>query len=161
MTEILFHVQVAQPIDYACRLLRKALARAARVVVAGPGETLAQLDHSLWTFSALDFLPHCFADAPDAVLRASPIVLLEQPQGSLPALPALPHHEVLVHLGTQVPQGFETFERLIEVVSTRQPELLQARTRWRYYAERGYVPQKYEHAASPPQVASAMDAGAP
>jgi DNA polymerase-3 subunit chi len=38
-----------------------------------------------------------------------------------------------------VPEGFERFERLIEVVSLDEADRLRARDRWKHYAARGYA----------------------
>jgi DNA polymerase-3 subunit chi len=46
---------------------------------------------------------------------------------------------VLVNLGADVPQGFEKFDRLIEVVSTDAADREQARNRWRLYTGQGYA----------------------
>jgi DNA polymerase-3 subunit chi len=109
MTEVAFHFNVPDKLGYACRLLRKAAGSGAKVVVTGEADLLRALDTELWTFSALEFLPHCHAASADAqVLAASPIVLADAPR-------ATPHQEVLVNLGTRIPDGFERFERLIEV----------------------------------------------
>ena len=51
MPEVAFHVNVAEPIGYACRLLRKAVAAGARSVVVVPEPLLGQLDIELWTFA--------------------------------------------------------------------------------------------------------------
>lgn len=132
MTEIAFHFNASDPQGYVCRLLRKALGRSAQVVVTAPSATLDALDAALWTFSPLDFVPHCRADAPAQVLQASPVVLA-------PALSdALPHHDVLVNLDVQVPRGFERFARVLEIVSTQEQDRQSARARWKHYAERGY-----------------------
>jgi DNA polymerase III subunit chi len=45
---------------------------------------------------------------------------------------------VLVNLGDAVPDGFEGFERLIEVVTPDDADRQQARQRWKHYATRGY-----------------------
>ena len=58
MTEIAFHFNAPDKVAYACRLLRKAVAANAKVVVVVPQEQMAQLDESLWTFSHLEFLAH-------------------------------------------------------------------------------------------------------
>ncbi|MNT94878.1 DNA polymerase III subunit chi [compost metagenome] len=51
-----------------------------------------------------------------------------------------PHHEVLLNLGAEVPEGFGRFEKLIEVVSAHDEEDRGlARNRWRHYASRGYA----------------------
>jgi DNA polymerase-3 subunit chi len=132
MTGIAFHVNLADPLAYACRLLRKAAASGSRVVVTGAARELQALDDALWTFSAPDFVPHGLAGAlPPAVLGRTPIVLADS------AVQA-PHRQVLVNLGQAVPEGFEGFERLIELVSNDDAQLRQARARWKHYADRGY-----------------------
>jgi len=140
LTEITFHFNVPDKLAYACRLLRKAYASGARVVVTGEPELLRQLDTDLWTFSALDFVPHCHAAAAQPqVLEASPVVLSETPR-------ATPHQQVLVNLGGRVPEGFERFERLNELVSVDGEDRQQARSRWRHYADRGYAIRRHEAA---------------
>ncbi len=133
MTEVAFHFNVPDKLAYACRLLRKASGAGSRVVVTGESALLRSLDTELWTFSALEFIAHCHAGQADAqVLAASPVVLADAPRSS-------PHHEVLVNLGGSVPEGFERFERLIELVSLEPEDRLQARARWKHYADRGYA----------------------
>ncbi len=141
MTEVAFHFNVPDKLAYACRLLRKATSAGSRVVVTGEPELLRRLDQALWTFSALEFIPHCHVAAADAqVVAASPVVLAEAPRGT-------PHQEVLVNLGGPVPEGFERFERLIELVSQDEADRLQARTRWKHYADRGYAITRHDLAA--------------
>ncbi len=141
MTEVAFHFNVPDKLGYACRLLRKAAGSGAKVVVTGEAGLLRALDTELWTFSALEFLPHCHAASADAqVLEASPIVLADAPR-------ATPHQEVLVNLGTRIPDGFERFERLIEVVTQEDEDRQQARTRWKHYADRGYAIKRHDLAA--------------
>jgi DNA polymerase-3 subunit chi len=133
MTEVAFHFNVPDKLAYACRLLRKATGAGSRVVVTGGAEELRSLDIELWTFSALEFIPHCQAAAADPqVLAASPVVLAETPRGT-------PHQDVLVNLGGRVPEGFERFERLIELVTRDDADRQQARVRWKHYADRGYA----------------------
>ena len=58
MTEVEFFTGVAEPIDFACRLVRKAYRKGARLFVAAPPETLRALDRALWVFDERDFVPH-------------------------------------------------------------------------------------------------------
>ncbi|MBX9610493.1 MAG: DNA polymerase III subunit chi [Burkholderiales bacterium] len=132
MTEIAFHFNASDKLAYTCRLLRKAVASGARVVVTAEPPTLQQLDVALWTFSALDFLPHCAAQATPGVLARSLIVLTAVPADA-------PHQQVLVNLSDHLPDGFERFERLIEVVSGDAADRQAARQRWKHYADRGYA----------------------
>ena len=70
MTEVMFHFNVPDRIGYACRLLRKIHASGSRVGVVADESLLHELDQRLWTFTALDFIPHCRSDA-DAAMRAA------------------------------------------------------------------------------------------
>ncbi len=144
MTEISFHFNVPDRIDYACRLLRKAGRRGSRVVVTGPVERLSRLDRALWSFDPVEFLPHVLVrrggDLPLARYRSTPIWLVEQVHDAV-------HHEVLVNLGEALPEGFESFGRVIEIVSVDEPERLAARQRWKHYANRGYAIERHEVAA--------------
>ncbi|MBE7368318.1 DNA polymerase III subunit chi [Ramlibacter pallidus] len=141
MTEVAFHFNVPDKLAYACRLLRKAHGTGSRVVVTGEPEALRSLDTQLWTFSPLEFIPHCsVAEADPSVVAASPVLLAASPRGT-------PHQQVLVNLGGPVPEGFERFERLIELVATDDGDRQQARGRWKHYADRGYAITRHDLAA--------------
>jgi DNA polymerase III subunit chi len=141
MTEVAFHFNVPDKVGYACRLLRKATATGAKVVVTGAPDVLRTLDTELWTFAPLEFVAHCDASAANEdVLAASPVVLAGAPRGA-------PHQEVLVNLGAGVPEGFERFERLIEVVTQDDEDRQRARARWKHYADRGYAITRHDLAA--------------
>jgi DNA polymerase-3 subunit chi len=92
---------------------------------------LSELDEQLWSFSALDFVPHVRAQSLSIQqLAHTPIWLCascEQGQG----------RQVLVNLTQAVPSGFEGFERVIEVVSQDEAAKQSARLRWKHYTERG------------------------
>jgi DNA polymerase-3 subunit chi len=106
---------------------------------------LTQLDTALWTFSPLDFVPHCFSDNSDLLVKASPI-LLGYPIASASGA-ALPS-QVLLNLGHTNPEGFERFERLIELVGLDDEDRQAARYRWKHYAGRGYDITRHDLATS-------------
>lgn len=140
MTEISFHFNVPDRLGYACRLLRKAVRRGARVVVSAPQPTLTQLDRQLWTFEALDFIPHVHARMGQPLaprLRHTPVWLTEAVQDA-------PHQDVLLNMGDGVVEGFESFARVIELVPVDGPARAAGRGRWKHYADRGYVLQKHD-----------------
>ena len=127
-----FHSGVAEPLAHTCRLLRKAHAAGARVVVHGPGALLNQLDQALWTFDALSFVPHGRlrgASRPTAAQARTPTWLVDD-------VAAVSAREVLVNLGQDMVEGWEGFGRIIEVVPADAQASAAARQRWRRYAER-------------------------
>ena len=140
MTEITFHLNAANKMDYCCRLLRKAYSSQANVVVKGPSDLLKQLDLALWSLTSTDFIPHCHSDAQPHVLSASPIVLTS----SIESLDFLPHHQVLLNLDEEIATGYEKFERVIEVVGDKDSDKAKARLRWRHYSQRGYPISTHE-----------------
>lgn len=143
MTEVAFHFNAPDKLAYVCRLLRKAAAGGARVVVTAAPALLARLDQALWAMTPHDFVAHCVVDSDAVVLRASPVVLAPA------VVPELPHTEVLVNLGTAVPEGFGRFDRLIEVVGLDEDDRLGARRRWRHYADRGYAITRHDLVLKP------------
>lgn len=144
MARVDFHSQVGDKLAYCCRLVRKVLASSPesdslrRVVILGDDDLLAKLDKMLWSFSADDFLPHCFAD--NEVAPITPIVLASSWDDEL--FSTLPHADVLIHLGQDfmpnVPALVERFPRLIEVVSLEEKDLLAGRERYKKYRSMGY-----------------------
>jgi len=128
-SEVEFHTGLADPLNFACRLLRKAYRSGARVLVTGPTPLLAALDRELWTFDERDFVPHVSLPAPAAVLARTPIWLHDGPPPD-----AAP--EVLVHLGGEAPD-LSPFIRVIEIVSTDVDDMQAGRQRWRRYQEQG------------------------
>ena len=135
MTGVDFHAGAADKLNYAARLVRKAVATGKRVTVTAGDDELRAFDDTLWTFAALDFTPHVFADSPLA--GRTPVVLAPDARSAAAC-------EVLVNLGGEVPLGFERYERLIELVSTTEPDLEAGRNRYKYYRERGYPLSKHD-----------------
>lgn len=137
MTQIDFHTKVPDVAAYACRILRIAFNRGAKVVVFDSDESkLAQFDQLLWTFSELDFIPHTFAGT--AVASQTPIILTSSDQN-------LPHHEVILNLALIKPPSFSSFERLVEFVPSEGAALISARERYKFYKDRGYPIKTHEY----------------
>lgn len=140
MTEVSFHFNVPDALVYACRLLRKATRQGARVTVTADDTRLAALDRVLWTFEPIEFLPHVRVKRGAALaerLRATPVCLADDLGDAL-------HHDVLVNLGAEPPRGFESFARVVEIVSNDEADRAAARQRWKHYAARGYAIVKHE-----------------
>lgn len=131
MTRIEFHFNTSERLLHTCRLVRKARAQGSRIAVTGAPVTLKQLDAELWRFQDVSFLAHCTVQDPPEIQRASPVALGPDPH-------AWGINEVLLNLGDEVPDGFERFARLIEIVSSDDHGRAQARLRWKHYKSLGY-----------------------
>ncbi|MCY7316240.1 MAG: DNA polymerase III subunit chi [Rubrivivax sp.] len=138
LTEVEFHTGVADVIDFACRLLRKAARQGVRVQVTAPAAAASTLDRSLWTFDERDFVPHVrMPGATAAVAALSPIWLVD----SLLAEPAAP--SVLVNLGAPVQPLPALLERVIEIVGADADAADAGRERWRQYKTLGLAIRHY------------------
>lgn len=140
MTKVSFHFNVPYRVGYVCRLLRKAMRQRSRVSVTGALPLMQELDRTLWSFDATEFLPHVLLARGQTVPErqgATPICLVEDLGGAL-------HHDVLLNLGAETPAGFESFERLIEIVTAEPADRDAARARWKHYAARGYAIERHE-----------------
>ncbi len=131
MARIEFHFNAPTLVPYACRLLRKVHGHGLRAQVIAAPTTLTQLDQALWTFSELDFLPHCNATAPPAVRSASSVLLAPEVRTDW-------DQQILINLGESVPAGFEGFARIIDVVTVDDLHRAQGRERWREYSRMGH-----------------------
>jgi DNA polymerase-3 subunit chi len=143
MTEVSFHFNVPDRTEYTCRLLRKALRKGAQVVVTGTPQVLSNLDRALWSFDPLEFVPHAMARPGHEIaarLRTTPVWLVAD-------LAQAGHHDVLVNLFDAAPAGFESFARVIEIVTPDENDRAAARQRWKHYASRGYAIEKHEVAS--------------
>lgn len=144
MTEISFHSGVADPLDYVCRLVRKAVRRGSKVTVSAELPTLSRLDAALWSFDPLDFVAHALLrEGRPVPPRLSPTPVWLTPPGV-----ASPAHEVLVNLGPELAIGFETYPRLIEIVAADEPAAQAGRMRWKHYKERGYAIEHHQAGAA-------------
>lgn len=138
MTEVSFHFNAPDKLAYACRFARKVQRSGSRLVIAAPAETLVALDRMLWALAPQDFVAHCRDDADEELVHASPVLLATDPRTA-------PHHEVLLNLHAEVPEGFGRFERLVEVVSALdEVDRREARARWKHYASRGYAITRHD-----------------
>ncbi|MFM6991131.1 MAG: DNA polymerase III subunit chi [Rhodoferax sp.] len=135
VTDVAFHFGAPDKVAYAVRLLRKAVGTGVRVLVVADAGQLTRLDAALWASGATDFNAHCFNDATAQAVARSPVVL-----SGYDGAASCPPLDVLVNLGTSMPQAFDRHPRVIEVVSTEEEDRMLARQRWKTYAAQGIAP---------------------
>jgi DNA polymerase-3 subunit chi len=154
MARIDFHSNVADKLEYACRLSRKIWSATPEgepvrnIVMVGEQADLQKLNELLWSFSSADFLPHCFID--DEVAAETPIVLTDDFASS--ALNGIPHADVMIHLGTRMPADVPglvaRFPRIVEVVTVNEAERLAGRERYKAYRELGHELHNFDQSKS-------------
>ncbi len=142
--QVEFHTGVADPVAFACRLLRKAWQARARVLVSAAEPTLAALDQALWTFDAQAFVPHVRVPGPDEALAPHTPIWLSP--GLSPAAAAAPRPPVLLNLGGASLPAADDFERVIEVVGSGDEARQAGRERWRHYLQWGVAPRHHQGA---------------
>ena len=131
MTRIQFFHNADDRVSAAAAWLRHCWQQRQPVMVFAPSPAVAgRLDQMLWTQPATGFVPHCPAGSPLAA--ETPIVIAE-------GLDTLVHDRILLNLDDATPPGFSRFETLVEIVSASEDDRQAARTRFRYYRERGYA----------------------
>lgn len=140
MTRIDFYSSAEPKLQVACRLTAKAVQQHMHVVIYAPDEDTARsMDKMLWTFQATGFIPHCMAS--HALASETPVVIVRE-DGEMP------HHKLMVNLHAESPHAFSRFERLIEVVSGDDNDRQLARSRYRFYRDRGYEISHHELAGA-------------
>lgn len=127
-----FHFNVPDRLQYTARLLRKAHGMGLRAAVVGEASLLQRLSEQLWTVGQLDFISHC-TDQASAAMQAQSSILMGQGTG------AMQGRSVLVNLGEELPEDFDGFARLIEIVDADPAHRQQARNRWRTYQAQGHT----------------------
>ena len=113
----------------ACRLADKAYRLGHTVYLFASSEARAvMLDDLLWTFRQDSFVPH--ERYPLTGTEGSPVLIGTAPPAEVAA-------QVLINCTDALPEGFERFERVVELVDQRPEVLAQSRARFKQYRERG------------------------
>jgi len=140
MTEVDFYILKDKApqagMQFACRLAEKIFKDGHQVYInTTSGQQLKQLDDLLWTFRQGSFLPHavCTSNKPEA----TPILLGHaiEPEGP---------SDVLVNLAEDIPAFFSRFSRVTELVSGDDTQREMARTRYKFYKDRGYTVRSHQ-----------------
>ena len=116
---------------FTCKLAEKAYKQGRQVYInTASDQQMKQLDDLLWTFRDGSFIPHdCYSPGEhtaQAVLLGHDV----EPEGP---------SDVLINLAGDIPAFFSHFNRVAELVSGDDTERESARTRYRFYKDRGYT----------------------
>jgi DNA polymerase-3 subunit chi len=127
--QVSFYSDAAEPLHYACRLIRRALAAGKPVGVCAAPADAARLDALLWSFDASEFIPHRRWDG--ATPPAPGEVLLVDDAARLP------HRGLLLNLADAMPGDALEFERVLEVIGSDPARVQAGRARYRVYQQAG------------------------
>lgn len=114
--------------NFACRLTEKAYLKDLRIVILSASAAEARsLDDLLWTFSDRSFIPHQLVDErpPDADTR----VYLAAAPGAPPAA------DLLVNLAARLPDQWQRYPRIAEIIDADEERRRLGRERFKTYRD--------------------------
>ena len=120
----------------ACRLVDKAyrLGHTVYIVTSSEAQAVA-LDDLLWTFRQDSFVPH--ERYPLTSAEGSPVLI-----GVASA--AEVNTQVLINVTDALPDGFERYERVVELVDAHPDMRAKSRERFKQYRECGFTPETHK-----------------
>ena len=133
MTRIDFYSNAEPKLQVACRLVARIVQQGLRVFVYAPDENTARtFDNLLRTYQAVPSCTghHAFSSEIPVVIASEDVEIM--------------HHEVMINLHPDSPPSFSRFERLIELVGLDDDDRQLARSRFRFYRDRGYEINHYD-----------------
>ena len=138
-TEVVFHFNVADPLHYAARLLRKVYRLGQSVTLwchAGDVEPISQW---LWTHDPLAFVPHAKVGDSLSVVERSPVFITDQYPGD--------RGGTVVNITSRLAERVQVFRKFIDIVGQEEAARLDARARWRHYQGEGIKPSGFDSSA--------------
>lgn len=130
MTKVDFYFNVPDKLAKTAQLCDEKMARGRQLTVLTQDLAMsASLQTLLWQHSETSFLPSCLAE--DGNSEFTPIVLTSNGN-------PLIQDDVLINLQAGHPPFFSRFRHLIELVGMEESDKTAARTRFKFYRDRGY-----------------------
>lgn len=130
MTKIDFYSGADDKLLAACEVCQKVVDSGARVLLYTPdAATTIVLDKLLSEHPATAATAHCCCTDPE--IYEMPVVVTHKSQD-------FPHYEVLINLQSACLPFFSRFNRVIEIVSLDEADVMAGRERFGFYRDRGY-----------------------
>lgn len=129
MPQVDFHIlketSGLKSLHFVCELIEKAYNAKQKVFVRTQSDAdTERLDRLLWTYDEQSFVPHSMVE------DDSPVVLSHE-------ITPQKHREVLINLSTAVPEFYQDFSQIIEIVFGDAVVQQLARERFKYYRDQG------------------------
>ena len=135
MTRVEFFFNVEDKLKKLVELSEQAVEKNLRLTILMRDETAAQTAQQyFWQQSAV-FLPNC--GTTDVLAKQAPIIIDCHADASI-------QDDVLISLQHPQPTIFSRFKRLIEIVGTDEADKVLARSRYKFYRDRGYEIRSYD-----------------
>ena len=136
MTRIDFYTNVLDKNAQLLSLLKPALERRHQVTLMAENEEDANSwSNSIWQTSQVDFLPNVLAT--DALADQTQIIIDWQEKN-------LNQDDILINLTQRQLVCFSRFRQMIELVGRDEAEKVAARSRFKFYRDRGYDIKHHE-----------------
>ncbi|NOT14207.1 MAG: DNA polymerase III subunit chi [Methylotenera sp.] len=130
MTRIEFFSNVPDKYVKIAELCDKAVAKGRQLTIIVQNNNIAQqLQQQLWQHSSTSFLPSAHLE--DTTSKFAPIIFQTHTNTHI-------QDDVLINCHHETPAFFSRFRYLVELVGTDESDKVAARTRYRFYRERGY-----------------------
>lgn len=135
MTRVEFFFNVEDKLKKLVELSEKAIEKNVRVMILTDDEAAAVSTQQYFWQHSEAFLPNC--GTTDELAKQTPIIIDCQTDASI-------HDDVLITLQHPQPTIFSRFKRLIEIVGTDEADKVLARSRYKFYRDRGYEIRSYD-----------------
>ena len=130
MTKVEFFFNVPDKLAKAAELCEKAVAKGRQLTIFTQDDAMSNaMQQQLWQHSDLSFLP---SSTPESLTSEYAAIIVDS-NGK-----KLLQDDVLINLQQQYPPFFSRFRVLVELVGTEETDKVNARTRFRFYKDRGY-----------------------
>lgn len=130
MTRVEFFFNVPDKLAKVVDLCEKATAKGRQLTIFTPDEVASTtLHHQLWLKSATSFLAS--ATPGETGSAFAPIILDSIGKQII-------QDDILINLQTEHPPFFSRFRYLVEIVGLDEEDKLMARSRYKFYRDRGY-----------------------
>ena len=120
-----------------CRLCKKINALGHTIFVQTPDSEQAKfLDDLMWTFDQSTFIPHGLHNSRGDG-AGLPVAIGQHPPPDSGII-------VLISLMDKVPEHYDQYPRVLELVDNTPQEKAQARDRYRIYRDQGHTPETHD-----------------
>lgn len=134
MTRVDFAYGASHRLNMACQTTARHVRAGHNIAIyCTDAKRLKRFDHMLWDFEPTSFISHCLINDPMA--KYAQVLLIHNPSD----IELLNNKEWLLNLDQDIPANAGNFKRVLEIISSKEDEVLNARQRWQQYKKLGFM----------------------